>query len=108
MKAFVSNPLFPAHKNDSPSFLCNSPKRFMAWPMPTLMLFSVSSYNFLSFVFSRDKETMPSFQATMIPESSGVFLLMVVGLFFVLFWVATGMKAVAWRIFLGGKGPGVF
>ncbi len=89
--------------------LCNSLKRFMAWSMPTLMLFSqvFSSYNFLSISFLRDKETMLSFQATMILVSCSVFSVMIGGLIIVGFWVAINMNAVAGRV-CGRRKSGFF
>jgi hypothetical protein len=50
-----------------------------------------------------DKETMPSFQAKTIPESCGVFLVMIIGSVVICFWVAIDMNAVTRRVCVGGK-----
>jgi hypothetical protein len=74
------------------------------------MLFSLAFSSYV--VVPRDEETMPSFHATTMPESCGVFLILIVGLVAFVFSVDVKLKVVAGRIevmvgnggFLDGRG----
>ncbi len=101
MEAFILDALYCTHKRTHIHFHATHLQG--SWHGPCLRLcFSPFPCNFFSFFFM-DKETMPSFQAKTIPESCGVFLVMIIGSVVICFWVAIDMNAVTRRVCVGGK-----